>query len=86
MIEAIILIAAKQIHQKRKTLGFPECLSSILLIAAILYFVDLRAMLDAIRNANYGSFRGIALVIGFIWMAVRLSLRCRLSARACILQ
>ena len=32
----------------------PGALISILLIAAILYFVDLRAMLDAIRNANYG--------------------------------
>src|SRR6266536_1417671 len=31
----------------------PGALISILLIAAILYFVDLRAMLNAIRNANY---------------------------------
>ena len=48
----------------------PGALISILLIIAILYFVDLRAMLDAIRNANYGLL-GIALVIGFIWMVVR---------------
>ncbi len=48
----------------------PGALISLLLIIAILYFVDLRAMLDAIRNANYGLL-GIALVIGFIWMAVR---------------
>jgi uncharacterized protein (TIRG00374 family) len=48
----------------------PGALISILLIIAILYFVDLRAMLDAIRNANYGLL-GIALVIGFVWMAVR---------------
>src|SRR5215216_8114046 len=48
----------------------PGALVSILLIIAILYFVDLRVMLDAIRNANYGLL-GIALVIGFIWMAVR---------------
>jgi uncharacterized protein (TIRG00374 family) len=48
----------------------PGALISILLIIAILYFVDLRAMLEAIRNANYGLL-GIALVIGFIWMAVR---------------
>src|SRR5215207_5524667 len=54
-------------HAKR---WLPGALISILLIAAILYFVDLRAMLDAIRNANYGLL-GIALVIGFIWMAVR---------------
>src|SRR5918993_2875366 len=48
----------------------PGALISILLIAAILYFVDLGAMLDAIRNANYGLL-AIALVIGFIWMAAR---------------
>ena len=48
----------------------PGALISILLIIAILYFVDLGAMLDAIRNANYGLL-GIALMIGFIWMAVR---------------
>ncbi|HEX6270330.1 MAG TPA: lysylphosphatidylglycerol synthase transmembrane domain-containing protein [Anaerolineales bacterium] len=48
----------------------PGALISILLIVVILYFVDLGAMLDAIRNANYGLL-GIALAIGFIWMAVR---------------
>ena len=48
----------------------PGAVISILLIAAILYFVDLRAMVEAIRNANYGLL-AIALVIGFIWMGVR---------------
>ena len=48
----------------------PGAIISILLIAAILYFVDLRAMLDAIRHANYGLL-GIALVIGFLWMFIR---------------
>jgi len=48
----------------------PGALISILLIAAILYFVDLSAMLDAIRNANYGLL-AIALVIGFMWFAAR---------------
>jgi len=48
----------------------PGAIISILLIAAILYFVDLSAMVDAIRNANYGLL-GIALVIGFIWMGMR---------------
>ena len=48
----------------------PGAIISILLIAAILYFVDLRAMLDAIRHANYGLL-GIALAIGFLWMAIR---------------
>jgi len=48
----------------------PGAVISIILIAAILYFVDLSAMVDAIRNANYGLL-GIALVIGFIWMGVR---------------
>ncbi len=48
----------------------PGAIISILLIAAILYFVDLRAMLDAIRHANYGLL-GIAFAIGFLWMAIR---------------
>ncbi len=48
----------------------PGAIISILLIAAILYFVDLRAMVDALRNANY-AYLGIALVIGFVWLGVR---------------
>lgn len=48
----------------------PGAVISIGLIAAILYFVDLGEMVEAIRNANY-LFLGIALAIGFIWMAVR---------------
>lgn len=48
----------------------PGAIISILLIGAILYFVDLRKMVDALRNANY-VYLAIALVIGFVWMAVR---------------
>jgi glycosyltransferase 2 family protein len=48
----------------------PGALISILLIAAILYFVDLRAMVDAMRTANYGLLL-IALSIGFLWLTVR---------------
>lgn len=48
----------------------PGAIISILLIAAILYFVDLRAMVDAIRNANY-VYLGIGLAIGFLWITVR---------------
>lgn len=48
----------------------PGAVISLLLIAAILYFVDLGAMLDAIRNANY-ALLAIAVAIGFVWMAVR---------------
>jgi glycosyltransferase 2 family protein len=48
----------------------PGAIISILLIAAILYFVDLRAMVDAIRHANY-SLLGIGFAIGFLWMAIR---------------
>lgn len=48
----------------------PGALISILLIAAILYFVDLRAMVDAMRTANYGLLM-IAFAIGFLWLAVR---------------
>jgi glycosyltransferase 2 family protein len=48
----------------------PGALISILLIVVILYFVDLGAMLDALRTANYGIL-GIAFVLGFVWMAAR---------------
>ena len=48
----------------------PGALISILLIAAILYFVDLRAMVDAMRTANYGLLL-IAFAVGFVWLAVR---------------
>ena len=48
----------------------PGAIISILLIAAILYFVDLRKMAEAIRDANY-VYLGIALVTGFVWMGVR---------------
>jgi uncharacterized protein (TIRG00374 family) len=48
----------------------PGAVISLLLIAAILYFVDLRAMLESVRNADYGLLL-IAFAIGFLWMAVR---------------
>ncbi|HET9906496.1 MAG TPA: lysylphosphatidylglycerol synthase transmembrane domain-containing protein, partial [Anaerolineales bacterium] len=48
----------------------PGAVISILLIAAILYFVDLRAMVNAIRNANFGLL-AIAIAVGFVWMWVR---------------
>src|SRR5215203_1149601 len=47
----------------------PGALINILLIAAILYFVDLRAMVDAMRNANYGMLL-VAFAIGFLWLAI----------------
>ncbi len=48
----------------------PGAVISLLLIAAILYFVDLGAMVNAIRHANY-ALLGIGILIGFIWIAVR---------------
>ena len=48
----------------------PGAIISIGLIAAILYFVDLGKMVDAVRNANYG-FLALSFAIGFIWIAVR---------------
>lgn len=48
----------------------PGAVISLLLIAAILYFVDLEAMMDALRNANY-ALLAIAIAIGFLWIAVR---------------
>jgi uncharacterized protein (TIRG00374 family) len=48
----------------------PGAVISILLIAAIIYFVDLRAMLAAIREANYPLLL-VAFAIGFLWLVVR---------------
>lgn len=48
----------------------PGALVSILLIAAILYFVDFRQMAEAFRLANYWIL-AIALSLSFVWMAVR---------------
>ncbi len=48
----------------------PGAIISILLVAAILYFVDLGEMVKAIQNANYGLL-ALALTTGFIWMGVR---------------
>ncbi|MEP7133509.1 MAG: lysylphosphatidylglycerol synthase transmembrane domain-containing protein [Chloroflexota bacterium] len=48
----------------------PGAVISIGLIAAILSIVDLSAMVDAIKHANYGRL-GIAFTIGFIWMGIR---------------
>jgi uncharacterized protein (TIRG00374 family) len=48
----------------------PGAVISLLFIAAILYFVDLRAMLNAMRNANY-TLLGLGTLLGFAWMAIR---------------
>src|ERR1051325_9900565 len=48
----------------------PGAMISILLIAAILYFVDLGAMVNAIRHANYGLLI-IVIATGFLWIAIR---------------
>lgn len=48
----------------------PGVLISIVLIAAILYFVDFRDMLEALRNADY-RLVAVAMALGFVWMFVR---------------
>jgi uncharacterized protein (TIRG00374 family) len=48
----------------------PGALVSIVLIGAILYFVDFREMAQAIRSANY-LILALALPLSFLWMAVR---------------
>lgn len=48
----------------------PGVLVSILLIAVILYFIDLGETLEAIRRANY-TLLIVAIALGFVWMAVR---------------
>lgn len=48
----------------------PGALISLLLIAAILYFVDLRAMLEAIRSADH-RLLAVAVALSFVWMMTR---------------
>jgi uncharacterized protein (TIRG00374 family) len=48
----------------------PGALVSILLIAGILYFVDFRQMVQAIRSANYFVL-ALSIPLAFLWMAVR---------------
>ncbi len=48
----------------------PGALVSIALIAAILYFVDLGAMMDAVRKADY-RILAFAVVLSFVWILVR---------------
>jgi uncharacterized protein (TIRG00374 family) len=48
----------------------PGALISVILVAAILYFVDLRAVLTAVRSANYVILAG-AMALSFVWLAVR---------------
>ncbi len=48
----------------------PGALISIALIAAILYFVDVGAMMTAIRSANYYFLAG-AMALSFVWMLGR---------------
>jgi uncharacterized protein (TIRG00374 family) len=60
----------KDLFMKDIKRWLPGALVSLVLIAVILYFVDLREMVNAVRNANY-ALLGIAILIGFLWMAVR---------------
>jgi len=48
----------------------PGAIISIVIIAAILSVVDLRAMMDAIRHANY-LLLSISILLSFAWIAVR---------------
>lgn len=48
----------------------PGALVSLLLIAAILYFVDFSQMAEAVRSADY-LLLVLALLLSFIWLAVR---------------
>ena len=48
----------------------PGTLVSIALIAAILYFVDLGDMVNAVRKANYGLL-AVSFALSFVWMALR---------------
>jgi glycosyltransferase 2 family protein len=48
----------------------PGLLISLVLIAAILYFVDLNAMLAAVKAANY-AILAVVFILGALWLMVR---------------
>jgi len=48
----------------------PGAIVSIILIAAILSVVDLRAMVDAIRHANF-FYLSLSMGMGFVFIAIR---------------
>jgi uncharacterized protein (TIRG00374 family) len=48
----------------------PGALISLILVVVILYFVDFRAMAEAVRTANYVILSG-AMVLSFVWLGVR---------------
>jgi len=48
----------------------PGVIVSIIIVAIILYFVDLRAMVDAMRKANY-ALLAFAFPLGFGWIIIR---------------
>jgi glycosyltransferase 2 family protein len=48
----------------------PGVLISVVLIAAIIHFVDFQKMWNSIKNADYRLI-GIAAVLSFVWMAIR---------------
>lgn len=48
----------------------PGLLISLTLVAAILYFVDLRAVLEAFQKANYGLLL-VVFLLGVAWLLVR---------------
>lgn len=64
------MFPTKDMYMKDIKRWLPGALVSILLIAAILYFVDLRAMVNAIRHANFPLLL-FAFAIGFLWIVIR---------------
>ncbi len=48
----------------------PGLLISLILIGAILYFVDFGTMWNSIKNANYGILGG-SVILSFVWMFMR---------------
>lgn len=55
---------------KRIPSWLPGALISLALIAAILYFVDLGEMVEAVRRADYGILAA-AFALSFVWMMAR---------------
>ncbi|MBI5934158.1 MAG: flippase-like domain-containing protein [Chloroflexi bacterium] len=63
-------MSKSQPRKSRIPSWLPGALVSLVLIGAILYFVDLGEMVNAVRGANYGML-AVSFALSFAWMALR---------------
>ncbi len=66
----VVVVQKKSRSGKQIGRWLPGALVSVLLIAAILYFVDIPTMLTSIRNADF-RLLAVSMALSFVWLMVR---------------